>query len=83
MDPVIRTTGQIGDAIRRYRRQKNFSQLDLGSRMNARQATVSKLESGEPATQLRVLMDALAALDLELSIRPRSKASASDVEGLF
>ena len=51
--------------------------------MNARQATVSKLESGEPATQLRVLMDAVAALDLELVIRPRTKVTAQEIEDLF
>jgi HTH-type transcriptional regulator/antitoxin HipB len=51
--------------------------------MGARQATVSKLESGEPATQLKTLMDALAALDLELVIRPRSQAGPEDIEDTF
>jgi HTH-type transcriptional regulator/antitoxin HipB len=51
--------------------------------MSARQATVSKLEAGEPATQLRTLMDALAALDLELVVQPRTKDAASRIEELF
>jgi HTH-type transcriptional regulator/antitoxin HipB len=51
--------------------------------MHARQATVSKLEAGGPATQLRTLIDALAALDLELVIRPRTKSSAKGIEDLF
>jgi len=51
--------------------------------MHVRQATVSKLETGEPATQLRILMDALAALDLELVIRPRSASPDSDIEAIF
>lgn len=51
--------------------------------MHARQATVSKLEAGAPATQLRVLVDALAALDLELVVRPRTKSSAADIEDMF
>lgn len=51
--------------------------------MHVRQATISKLEAGEPATQLRILMEALAALDLELVIRPRSAASNDDIEVLF
>lgn len=51
--------------------------------MHARQATVSKLEAGEPATQLRMLMDAIAALDLELVLRPRTKVSAKAIEDLF
>jgi len=51
--------------------------------MHVRQATVSKIEAGEPATQLKTLMDALTALDLELVIRPRSKASLDEIENLF
>ena len=51
--------------------------------MHARQARVSKLEAGEPATQLRMLMDAIAALDFELVLRPRTKVSAKAIEDLF
>jgi HTH-type transcriptional regulator/antitoxin HipB len=83
MDQIVRTTKQVGDAIHRNRRRKNLTQRAMGERMNARQATVSKLETGGPATQLRVLMDALAALDLELVIRPRTKASTAEIEDLF
>ncbi len=60
-----------------------MTQNSLGQRMHARQATVSKLEAGEPATQLRIVTDALAALDLELIVRPRSKTSVSEIENLF
>jgi HTH-type transcriptional regulator / antitoxin HipB len=83
MDTIARTPKQLGAGIRRYRRQKGLTQGSLGDLMHARQATVSKLESGEPATQLRILMDALAALDLELVIRPRTKVSLQEIEQLF
>ncbi|MBH5400694.1 helix-turn-helix domain-containing protein [Bradyrhizobium sp. CNPSo 4010] len=83
MDTIARTPQQIGAGIRRYRRQKKFTQAGLGEKMHARQATVSKLEAGAPATQLRILMDALAALDLELVIRPRTKSTAEAIEDLF
>jgi len=83
MDTIARTPRQLGAGIKRYRRQKNLTQVGLGEKMHARQATVSKLEAGEPATQLRILMDALAALDLELVIRPRTKMSAETIEDLF
>lgn len=82
MDTIARTPKQIGSAIRRFRRQKGLTQQQLGELMHARQATVSKLETGEPRTQLRILLDALAALDLELVIRPRTSASA-EIEELF
>ena len=80
MDTIIRTTMQIGDAIKRIRRQRNLTQEALGQKIHARQATISKLEAGEPATQLRILMDTLTALDLELVIQQRSKASPDEIE---
>jgi len=83
MDTIARTTRQLGAAIRRARRQKGLTQRGLGDLMHARQATVSKVESGEAGTQLGVLIDALAALDLELVVRMRSKASADQIEDLF
>jgi HTH-type transcriptional regulator/antitoxin HipB len=83
MDIIARTPKQLGAGIRRYRRQKDLTQSSLGDLMHARQATVSKLESGEPGTQLRILMDALAALGLELVIRPRTKVSPQEIEELF
>ena len=83
MDTIIRTTRQIGDAIKRIRRQRNLTQEALGQKIHVRQATISKFESGEPATQLHILMDILAALDLELVIQPRSKASPDEIEDSF
>lgn len=83
MDTIARTTKQLADALRRYRRSKDLSQIGLAERMQVRQATISKLEAGEPATQLRVLMDALTALDLELVIRPRTTTTVQDIEDLF
>ena len=80
---VVRTSKQLAATLRRYRRQKRFTQLALGHLMHARQATVSKLESGERGTQIGILIDALTALDLELVIRPRTQATADDVEDLF
>ena len=83
MDQFARTPQQLGSLIRRHRRQAALTQSQLGQKMSARQATVSKLEAGEPATQLKILMDALTALDLELVIRPRTKAEPTNIEDIF
>ena len=83
MDQIGRTAKQIGAAIRRKRRQMGLSQARLGTKIQLRQATVSKLEAGEPATQLQTVLDALAALDLEILIRQRTKASVDEIEKLF
>ena len=80
---IARDVRQAGAALRRLRRKRGLTQTELGARMNVRQATISKLEAGEPATQLRILMDALAALDLELVIRPRSSGPDDDLEAMF
>lgn len=83
MTSIARSTKQLGAAIRRNRKQQNLTQAELGARMHARQATISSLEQGEPATRLQTLIAALAALDLELAIRPRTKASPRDLEDIF
>lgn len=79
---TARTAKQLGAIIRRERRKQGITQAQLGERIGLRQATVSKLESGEPATRLSTLLDALAALDLEIAIDERGKPS-TDIEALF
>ncbi len=81
MDQVARTTKQIGASIRRRRRALGLRQGDVGDKTNLRQATISALENGEPGTRLRTLVDVMAALDLELVIRERSRAA--DIEDVF
>ena len=83
MNTIARNSKQLGAAIRRYRRQRDLTQTDLANRTRSRQATISKLEAGQPATELQTFMDALTALDLELVVRPRSKASVTDIETQF
>lgn len=83
MTLIARTTQQIGNAIQRYRKNENLTQAELGARMHARQATISKLEKGEPATQLKILLDALAALDLELVIQPRTTTRVEELGDIF
>ncbi len=82
MEPIARTPKQIGAEIRRYRRRKKLSQTELAAKTKLRQATISTLEKGQTGTQLRTLIDILAALELELVIRPRSSASKK-IEDLF
>lgn len=83
MDTIIRTEKQLGAALRRRRKQANLTQEEMGARTQLRQATISKLEDGAPATRLSTLMAALAALDQELVIRKRTKGGSESIEGLF
>lgn len=83
MDQIARTAKQIGAVIRRERRRRNLTQVQLGDKVRLRQATLSKLEAGEPAIRLSTLLDVLPALDLEIVIRPRTKGSSEDIEAFF
>lgn len=82
MDTVSRTPKQLGSALRRYRKQLELSQTGLSSRIGKRQATISTLESAGSAT-LDTLFAVLSALDLELSVRRRSKGSRAKLEDIF
>ena len=72
MADLERSPRMAGDLVRKARRARGWSQTELGNRMNVRQATVSKLEAGEPATRMEVFFDALTALGLELVVSDRS-----------
>ena len=82
-DQIARNEKQLGAILRRARKLAGLTQGRMGARICLRQATVSRLEAGEPAVQLRTLMQALAALNLELVVRSRSRSSAADIEDLF
>lgn len=83
MTSLARTPQQVGNTLRRARQSLKLTQQDIGARTHLRQATISKLESGEPGVRLGTLFDVLAALDLELVIQPRSKSSPADIEANF
>jgi len=78
-----RTAKQIGAIIRRARRSAGMTQAALGAKIGMRQATISKLERGEPATQLVTLLDVLSALGMEIVIDKRGRFAAKDLEDLF
>ncbi|MCO4317845.1 helix-turn-helix domain-containing protein [Phyllobacterium sp. 21LDTY02-6] len=82
-EAIARTEKQLGAIIRRVRKQSGLTQGGLGDLIHLRQGTISRLEAGEPAVQLRTLMETLSALKLELVIRPRTQAGAADIEDLF
>lgn len=71
MTDLMRSPRMAGDLVRKARRARGWTQAELGARMNVRQATVSKLEAGEPATRMEVFFNALTALGLELVVSER------------
>lgn len=83
MEQIARNAKQIGAAVRRARRSRKLTQAGLAGKVGVRQATVSSLEAGEAGTKLSTLMDALAALGLELVVRVRESGSVQDIEDAF
>ena len=83
MEQVTRTSPQLGAALRRRRKQLRLSQEGVGERTTLRQATISRLESGDTGTKLGTLLDVVAVLGLELVVRPRTKGSSADIENIF
>ena len=71
MEQIVRSSKQMGAAIRRRRRILNLSQQEVGAKVRLRQATISALENGEPGTRMRTLLDVMTALGLEIVVRER------------
>jgi HTH-type transcriptional regulator/antitoxin HipB len=82
IDKVARTPLQLGNYIRERRREFGLTQENLAAKIGVRQRTVSDIETSA-AVRLETVLRALAALDLELVIRPRTKSSPQDIERLF
>lgn len=83
MQQITRTPKQLGTILQRQRRSMGLSQGALASRIHLRQATLSALENSASDSRLATLFDALAALNLELIVRSRTKGSRQEVEELF
>jgi len=82
MESIIRLPKQLGAAIRRERRRQGLTQKQLGDKISTRQATISSLEAGETSTQLDTVLKVMVALNMELVIRPRTKADWDKMVGL-
>lgn len=83
MFELARTTRQIGAVIQRARKNRGWTQKELGERAKLMQATISIIESGARPAKLDSILSVLAALDLELQIGPRQSTSHQDIEDLF
>jgi HTH-type transcriptional regulator/antitoxin HipB len=83
MDQITRTPKQLGTILQRYRKARGLTQEALAARIRLRQATISALENSATNARLGTLFDTLAALNLELVVRPRTKGSTKDIEEIF
>lgn len=76
MSPALRAAvtmaANIAVEVRAARSRRYWSQEDLAKQAEVSKYTVSRLESGGAWTDMRVVLQICAALDLELSVSPRT-----------
>ncbi|WP_321530495.1 helix-turn-helix transcriptional regulator [uncultured Desulfuromonas sp.] len=68
----------LGLILRAARKRKGLSQTKAGKSVGIDQPTLSKIERGESNARLDTLFRLLAALDMELIIKPRETSSETE-----
>jgi HTH-type transcriptional regulator/antitoxin HipB len=67
----VRSPESLGRAVRATRIAEELTQAELAERARANRYAIALLESGHETRAIQILFDALAALNLELVVRPR------------
>jgi HTH-type transcriptional regulator/antitoxin HipB len=76
MDHIIHGPSALGHAFKQRRKEKHISQREMGDAFRLDQSTVSDIERGASGTRLETLFRMLAALDLEMVIRPKKQEAS-------
>lgn len=74
----IASPAALGQALQLARAAARLTQKQVGAKVGVDQSTISSVENGNPGTRLDTLFHLLAALDLELSVRPRRPAKMNE-----
>ena len=80
---IARSPQQLGRLIQGFRRERGLNQTELADLAGLRQEMVSKIETGQEGVRLGTIYSLLAALNLEMTLTPRIKSSAKDIEDIF
>ncbi len=73
---VIRTPQQLGPVLQGYRKGRPLTQAEVGQKAGLPQSEISRLELDASGASLSRVFKLLAALELELVVRPRGKNAA-------
>jgi HTH-type transcriptional regulator / antitoxin HipB len=71
MPSAIRTSGQLGPALRSLRQRRGWSQTELGRRVGLSQERISSIERQPERITVGQLLTVLMALDGELLVDAR------------
>ena len=72
---AIKTPQQLGAVLAGYRKQRSLTQQAAGEKVGLGQSVVSSLEKSPERAGLARIFKLLAALDLELVVRPQGKSA--------
>lgn len=77
MPTLVRTSGQLGPALRELRRARGWSQAQLGQRVGLSQERISNIERRPERITVQQLLTVLMALEAQLVVQERPPAAAS------
>jgi HTH-type transcriptional regulator/antitoxin HipB len=69
----VRSARALGRSIRTARKEAGLTQAELAARSLVNRQTIIGLKSGHETRAIESLFDTLAALNLELTVRPRNE----------
>ncbi len=75
MRTKITSPESLGHIFRSIRKKKGLSQTEAGRSVGIDQPTLSKIERGESNVRIDTLFRLMAALDMEMIVRPRDRSS--------
>lgn len=75
-DYPIKTPQHLGMVLQGYRKEQGLTQEAVGEKVGMSQKAVSKIELAPGRAGLNLIFKLLAALDLELVVRPRRTPGA-------
>ncbi|HTI70959.1 MAG TPA: helix-turn-helix domain-containing protein [Candidatus Limnocylindria bacterium] len=73
----VKTPQQFGSILQGFRRDQNLTQQAVGAKVGLAQNAISNVEADSGTTSVARLFKVLAALDLELVVRPRRQENKS------
>jgi HTH-type transcriptional regulator/antitoxin HipB len=81
-DLTLQLPSQLGPHLRALRRARKMTQHGLAARLGVTQARIATIEANPSAVSLGQLMTILAALEVDIALRPRPTRDAvtSDAE---
>jgi HTH-type transcriptional regulator/antitoxin HipB len=71
-DLTLQLPEQLGPHLRALRRARKLTQRDLAARLGVTQARIADIEANPAVVSVRQLMTILAALGVDIALRPRA-----------